>query len=124
MARDVTDAEPVSGRRDLVAWLESGCKAPADFKVGSEHEKILFHVADLSPVAYEGEAGVRALIEAMRARLGWEAIEDEGRPIGLYDAEGGGGDLQSGLSSLINMFQPGVAVPPGHAEALNQILPK
>jgi len=37
---------------------------------------------------------------------------------------GGGGDLQSGLSSLINMFQPGVAVPPGHAEALNQILPK
>ena len=37
---------------------------------------------------------------------------------------GGGGDLQSGLSSLINMFEPGVPVPADHAQALNQILPK
>ena len=36
----------------------------------------------------------------------------------------GGGDAQSGLSTLINMFAPGVAVPPDHAQALNQILPK
>jgi len=36
----------------------------------------------------------------------------------------GGGDSGSGLSSLINMFAPGVAVPPDHAQALNQILPK
>jgi hypothetical protein len=34
------------------------------------------------------------------------------------------GDLQSGLSTLINMFAPGVAVSPGHAQALNDILPK
>ncbi|HXT08088.1 MAG TPA: DUF937 domain-containing protein [Roseiarcus sp.] len=34
------------------------------------------------------------------------------------------GDLQSGLSSLINMFAPGVAVSPEHAQALNDILPK
>ena len=37
---------------------------------------------------------------------------------------GQGGDLQSGLSSLINMFQPGVPVSPGHQQALNDILPK
>ena len=37
---------------------------------------------------------------------------------------GSGSDLQSGLSSLINMFAPGVATPPGHAQALNEILPK
>ena len=34
------------------------------------------------------------------------------------------GDLQSSLSALINMFAPGVAVPPAHAQALNAILPK
>lgn len=41
-------------------------------------------------------------------------------------AIGGGasGDLQSGLSTLINMFAPGVPVPPDHAQALNDILPK
>ena len=43
MARDVTDAEPVNGRRDLVAWFEAGCKAPENFRVGSEHEKIPFY---------------------------------------------------------------------------------
>jgi len=37
---------------------------------------------------------------------------------------GQGGDTQSGLSSLINMFQPGVPVSAGHQQALNQILPK
>jgi glutamate--cysteine ligase len=90
MARDVTDAEPVNGRRDLVAWFEAGCKAPDKFKVGSEHEKIPFYVADLSPVPYEGERGIGALLEGMRARLGWDAIEDEGRLIGLFDSVGGG----------------------------------
>jgi len=90
MARDVTDAEPVNDRRDLVAWFEAGSKAPADFKVGSEHEKIPFYVADHTPVPYEGERGIRALLDAMRTRLGWEAIEDDGRLIGLFDAKAGG----------------------------------
>jgi hypothetical protein len=35
---------------------------------------------------------------------------------------GGGG--ASGLSTLINMFAPGIAAPPGHSEALQEILPK
>ena len=90
MARDVTDAEPVNGRRDLVDWFEAGCKAPENFKVGSEHEKIPFYVADRTPVPYEGEQGIGALLQAMRTRLHWEAIEDRGRLIGLYDSAGGG----------------------------------
>jgi glutamate--cysteine ligase len=90
MARDVTDAEPVNGRRDLVAWLEAGCKPPAQFHVGSEHEKIPFYLADLSPVPYEGDRGIGALLESMAARLGWERIEDDGKLIGLLDDHGGG----------------------------------
>ena len=90
MARDVTDAEPVHGRGDLVAWFEAGCKAPGDFKVGSEHEKFPFYVADQSPVPYAGPRGIGALLEGMRARLGWDAIEDAGCLIGLYDPVGGG----------------------------------
>jgi glutamate--cysteine ligase len=89
MARDVTDAEPVKGRRDLIAWLEAGNKAPEDFKVGSEHEKFPFYLSDLSPVPYEGERGIGALLRGVRALLGWEPIEDGGALIGLYDAAGG-----------------------------------
>ena len=90
MARDVSDAEPVHGRDDLVAWFDGGCKRPDAFKVGSEHEKIPFYVADRSPVPYEGERGIGALLSAMQERLGWDAIEDAGKLIGLYDAHGGG----------------------------------
>ena len=90
MARDVVDAQFVESRHDLVAWLEAGCKPAEAFRVGAEHEKIPFYKADLTPVPYEGPRGIGALLEGMRPRLGWEAIEDDGKLIGLYDVHGGG----------------------------------
>jgi glutamate--cysteine ligase len=90
MARDVVDSEVVESRDALVAWLEAGCKPEGPFRVGTEHEKIPFYRADHAPVPYGGERGVRALLEGMRAHLGWEGIEDKGNLIGLYDAHGEG----------------------------------
>jgi glutamate--cysteine ligase len=90
MARDVVDSEVVESRDALVAWLEAGCKPTGPFRVGTEHEKIPFYRADRSPVPYDGKRGIRALLEGMRGKLGWEGIEDRGNPIGLYDANGGG----------------------------------
>ena len=90
MARDIVDANPVESRDALVSWLEAGCKPAASFRVGTEHEKIPFYRADLAPVPYEGERGIRALLEGMRRRLGWESIVDGGNLIGLFDAAGGG----------------------------------
>jgi glutamate--cysteine ligase len=90
MARDIVDADPVESRDALVSWLEAGCKPAASFRVGTEHEKIPFYRADLAPVPYEGERGIRALLEGMRRRLGWESIVDGGNLIGLFDAAGGG----------------------------------
>jgi glutamate--cysteine ligase len=90
MARDVVDSEVVESREALVAWFEAGCRPSGPFRVGTEHEKIPFYRADLSPVPYEGKRGIGALLEGMRGKLGWEPIEDQGALIGLYDAEGGG----------------------------------
>jgi glutamate--cysteine ligase len=90
MARDVVDSEVVESRDALVAWLEAGCKPTGSFRVGTEHEKIPFYRADHSPVPYRGERGIRALLEGMRAHLGWDGIEDRENLIGLYDANGEG----------------------------------
>jgi glutamate--cysteine ligase len=90
MARDVVDSEVVESRDALVAWLEAGCKPAGPFRIGTEHEKIPFYRADRSPVPYGGDRGIRALLEGMRKRLGWDGIEDGGNLIGLYDANGGG----------------------------------
>src|ERR1700683_4701199 len=90
MARDVVDAELVDSRKDLVSWIEAGCKPAEAFRVGAEHEKIPFFVDDLGPVAYEGPRGIGALLRGSQARPGWQAIEDGGALIGLYDPAGGG----------------------------------
>lgn len=90
MARDQTDTTALTSRDDLVAWIEAGCRPASEFKIGTEHEKFPFRRADLSPVAYEGPDGIRALLEGMQALLGWEPILDAGKIIGLYDVTGGG----------------------------------
>ncbi|MGO8797593.1 MAG: glutamate--cysteine ligase [Roseiarcus sp.] len=89
MARDIIDASFVESRDALVAWLEAGCKPASSFRVGTENEKIPFYRADLTPVPYGGARGIRALLEGMRDRLGWEAIFDGEGLIGLYDAVSG-----------------------------------
>jgi len=88
MARDVSDATPIESRDQLVAALESGCKPKSEWRVGTEHEKFGFYRADLTPVPYEGDRGIRRLLEVMEGLLGWRPIEDDGGIIGLTDPIG------------------------------------
>jgi len=95
MARDVSDATPITSRDELVAWFEAGSKPNGPFRVGTEHEKFPFYKADHLPVPYEGvpaqgRGGIRALLEGMQKTLGWEPITDGLNIIGLYDAKDGG----------------------------------
>ncbi|KMO39620.1 glutamate--cysteine ligase [Methylobacterium tarhaniae] len=90
MARDVSDATPLSARSELIEWFAAGEKPQDAFAIGTEHEKVPFYRADLSPVPYEGERGISALLDGLRALTGWETIEDAGRVIGLAAVEGGG----------------------------------
>ena len=101
MARDTTDTTPIASRDDLVAWLERGSKPSSAFRIGTEHEKFPFYEADLAPVPYDGaggrRGGIRALLEALQERLGWEPIEDDGKLIGLAnDGVGGAISLEPG----------------------------
>ncbi|MFD2236799.1 glutamate--cysteine ligase [Aureimonas populi] len=90
MARDTTDLTSIGSIDDLVADIAAGEKPAEAFRIGTEHEKFGFYAEDLSPVPYEGERGIRALLEGLQALSGWEAILDEGRIIGLAGADGGG----------------------------------
>lgn len=90
MARDSSDLTPIESRATLVAYLEEGCRPPADWRIGTEHEKIPFHRETQQPVAYDGPNGIRALLEGLMARNGWQAIMEHDKPIGLFDEAGGG----------------------------------
>ena len=90
MARDQIDMTPLQSRDELVKWFEEGCKAPSEFRMGTEHEKTPFTLEGHRPVPYEGARGIGALLEGMKLLLGWEPIMEKGNIIGLYDVTGGG----------------------------------
>jgi glutamate--cysteine ligase len=90
MARDQVDMTPLRTRDDLVAWFAQGCKPKSQFRIGTEHEKFAFTMAEHRPVPYEGGHGIRAILEGMQAMLGWEPIMEGPNIIGLADVTGGG----------------------------------
>jgi glutamate--cysteine ligase len=89
MARDVSDVAPIGARSELVEWVASGEKPRDTWRLGTEHEKVPFYKANSSPVPYEGERGIRALLEGLESVTGWEPIMENSHPIGLVDEVGG-----------------------------------
>lgn len=90
MARDTTDSSPIEGLDDLVAHMAAGNKPKDQWRIGTEHEKFPFYVDGNAPVPYEGERGIKALLDGMQKTLGWEPIMDAGRIIGLVEPTGQG----------------------------------
>jgi len=74
---------PISDIRPLVEYLESGCRVPEEWRIGTEHEKFAFHLADLRPVAYDGPTGIGALLNGLAERFGWHREQENGRVIAL-----------------------------------------
>ena len=103
----------ITDTSQLVDWVAAGAKPKSTWRIGTEHEKILFHRADFSPVAYEGEDGVGALLQSLCAHIGDKArpIVEKGHIIGLKDGEGGsvtlepGGQLELSGAPLVNLHQ-------------------
>ncbi|RZO28180.1 MAG: glutamate--cysteine ligase [SAR116 cluster bacterium] len=82
----------------MIAWIAGGETPVSDQKIGTEHEKFLFHRHNLAPVAYEGESGIGALLERLLTELGPDAepIMEKGNIIGITDADGGAVSLEPG----------------------------
>ena len=82
----------IRGRDELAEWLSVGCKPMSDWRIGTENEKFPFYRNSLSPVPYDGDAGIRALLEGLIARFDWQPILEHGNIIALKrpDASGGG----------------------------------
>jgi len=78
----VAGADPISGYDDLVSYIEAGEKPKADWRIGTEHEKFPFRTQDRTPIPYEGEKGIRAMLEGM-TRFGWQPVHEGDHIIGL-----------------------------------------
>ena len=81
------DTTPIGHVKQLADYLAAGCKPPASFRIGTEHEKFGFrHPGSPYGLAYAAPAyepdGIHAMLTGIAAR-GWEEIRDQDHLIGL-----------------------------------------
>ncbi len=89
----------IESRDELVANLEAGSKPEAQWRIGTEHEKFGFYTSDHSPVPYEGERGIGALLLGLKDRFGWDPVWEQGNIIALRRGDcpkGGAVSLEPG----------------------------
>ena len=102
--------EPIYCKDELVEYLAGGCKAESEWRIGTEHEKFVFHKGTYRPAPYEGSWGIRALIEGLQ-RFGWKPIFEGDNPIALSHENGcsitlePGGQLELAGAPLENIHQ-------------------
>ena len=103
----------ISDKSQLVEWVAAGAKPSDLWRIGTEHEKFLFHRDGISPVAYDGPSGVAEVLTTLCVEIGEKAspIMEAGHIIGLKDGAGGsvtlepGGQLELSGAPLENLHQ-------------------
>ncbi|QYJ00449.1 glutamate--cysteine ligase [Thalassovita mediterranea] len=81
---DIDENAPrIESKSELVEWMEQGCAPKSDWRIGTEHEKFGFIRDGLKPLPYDGDVSIRAMLEGLADKFGWEPISESGLLIGL-----------------------------------------
>lgn len=84
MASTLSDNESpaIESKAQLVDLIEAGNKPRSEWRIGTEHEKFTYHLEDFSPLEYDGERGVAAMLEGLR-KFDWAPVYEGGNLIAL-----------------------------------------
>ncbi|MDX1557046.1 MAG: glutamate--cysteine ligase, partial [Xanthomonadales bacterium] len=108
---DGPTAAPIESVAQLTEYLASGARPASEWRLGTEHEKFGFTRDDLRPLPYEGERGIRAVLEGLAAQFDWNPVLEKGLPIALLNDQGAsitlepGGQLELSGALLDNLHQ-------------------
>jgi glutamate--cysteine ligase len=72
-----TDEPLIESRAQLLAPMIEGAKAKADWRIGTEHEKLVFSTSDHHAPSYAEPGGIRDILLNLRD-FGWEPVEEIG----------------------------------------------
>ncbi|APX23979.1 MAG: glutamate--cysteine ligase [Rhodobacteraceae bacterium] len=86
---------PIESQAQLAEYLEAGCKAKDDWRIGTEHEKFGYLTDTHEPLPYDGPRSIRAVLEGLRDRYGWAPVSEGGHIIGL-EKDGANVSLEPG----------------------------
>ena len=82
------DGALIERKADMIHLFEAGEKQPADWRIGTEHEKFVFRTEDRRAPTYDETGGIRDLLAAF-TRFGWEPVVENGNVIALAGVDGG-----------------------------------
>jgi glutamate--cysteine ligase len=73
---------PLTDKSQLIERLESGCKPPEQWRIGTEHEKFCYECGTNRPLPYDGPNGILAILTELQ-RFDWQPILEGETVIGL-----------------------------------------
>ena len=53
----------IENKKQVIEYFEKGSKPRQLWKIGTEHEKFLYHLNTLKPIDYYGKKGVKSLFK-------------------------------------------------------------
>ena len=74
---------PIERREQLAEYIASGEKPRDDWRIGTEHEKFGYCTDSLLPLPYDGPRSIKAMLEGLQQRFGWEPVLEQDKIIGL-----------------------------------------
>ncbi|MBX9896975.1 MAG: glutamate--cysteine ligase [Qipengyuania sp.] len=109
--REASSAEDpiIESREQLVAPMIAGEKPKDDWRIGTEHEKLVFRGPDHHAPAYCEDGGIRDILLAL-TEFGWEPVVEGGQVIAMRGADGTvslepAGQLELSGAPLENLHQ-------------------
>jgi len=85
----------VEDKAQLVSYIEDACTPEKQWRIGTEHEKFAYNTQTHSRLPYEGEPGIRQILEGLQ-RFGWQGVYEYDNIIALKDGKGGSITLEPG----------------------------
>jgi len=84
---DLSDSPLIEGRDDLLSVFSGGEKPKSDWRIGTEHEKFVYRLADHRAPSWDEPGGIRDLLMGL-TDYGWRPILEDGKVIALAGADG------------------------------------
>ncbi|WP_338501395.1 glutamate--cysteine ligase [Sphingomonas kaistensis] len=84
---DLSDSPLIEGRDDLLSVFSGGEKPKTNWRIGTEHEKFVYRLADHRAPSWDEPGGIRDLLMGL-TEYGWSPILEDGKVIALAGADG------------------------------------
>ncbi len=104
-----SDDPIIESRDQLIAPMIKGEKPRSEWRIGTEHEKLVYKREDFRAPSYDEPCGIRDILLNLR-EFGWEPIEENGKVIAMSGADGTvslepAGQLELSGAPLENLHQ-------------------